>query len=61
MLATLHAHGVEYLLVGGIAARAHGAQRRTADLDCVPNNTTENFWRLAAALRELSPRLRSEA
>jgi hypothetical protein len=58
ILEIFDAHGVEYLLVGGLAARAHGAQRRTADVDCVPNDTTENFERLAAALRELNARLR---
>lgn len=58
ILATLDAHGVEYLLVGGLAARAHGAQRRTADVDCVPNTTPENLERLAAALRQLNARLR---
>ncbi len=58
VLETLERHGVEYLLVGGLAARAHGAQRRTADVDCVPNATTENLTRLAAALIELDARLR---
>ena len=44
ILATLDAHGVEYLLVGGLAARAHGAQRRTADVDCVPNSGGRNTY-----------------
>ncbi len=38
----------------------HGAQRRTADVDCVPNTPKENLDRLAAALRELKARLRVE-
>jgi hypothetical protein len=54
----LIAHGVEYLLVGRFAARAHGAQRRTADVDCVPIMSAANLGRLAAALRELNARLR---
>ncbi|MBA3288150.1 MAG: hypothetical protein H0U21_09030 [Acidimicrobiia bacterium] len=58
ILAVLDAHGVEYLLVGGIAARAYGAQRRTADVDCVPNTTIENLERVSAALRDLKARLR---
>lgn len=45
ILAALEAHQVDYLLVGGLAARAHGAQRRTADVDCVPNTTEENLER----------------
>ena len=58
VLATLDCHEVEYLLVGGLAARAHGAQRKTADVDCVPNTTVENLVRVAAALVELNARLR---
>ena len=58
VLATLDHHRVEYLLVGGLAARAHGAQRQTADVDCVPNTTTENLGRMAGALVELNARLR---
>ncbi len=58
ILAALDAHDVDFLLVGGLAARAHGAQRRTADVDCVPRTTDANFERLAAALRSLNARLR---
>lgn len=58
VLATLDRHDVEYLLVGGLAARAHGAERQTADVDCVPNTAVENLARLAAALIELRARLR---
>ena len=31
----LERHGVDYVLVGGIAAQAHGATRATDNLDCV--------------------------
>ena len=58
ILAILDAHRLEYLLVGGLAARAYGAERRTADVDCVPSTTMENLERVAAALRELGARLR---
>lgn len=58
ILAALDAHRVDYLLVGGLAARAYGAERRTADVDCVPSTTLENLERVAAALRELGARLR---
>ena len=53
-------HDVEYLLVGGIAARAYGAQRPTFDVDCMPEPSRENLDRLAAAMRELHARLRVE-
>jgi len=58
ILVTLDAHAVDYLLVGGFAARAHGATRPTADIDCLADTTAENYERLAAALRELGARLR---
>jgi len=53
-------HGVEYLLVGGIASRAYGAQRPTYDVDCLPAPSPENLGRLAAAMRDLHARLRVE-
>lgn len=58
ILATLDAHEVEYLLVGGVGARAHGARRDTYDIDFVPRISDDNYDRLAAALRELDARLR---
>lgn len=58
LLATLDAYAVEYVLVGGLAARVHGATRRTTDLDCVPDTSTENLERVAAALRHVGARLR---
>ena len=51
ILAELEAQGVEYLLVGGLAARAHGAQRQTADVDCVASSAPDNLDRLATALQ----------
>lgn len=53
-------HSVEYLLVGGIASRAYGAQRPTYDVDCVPAPSRQNLDRLAGAMRDLHARLRVE-
>jgi hypothetical protein len=53
-------HGVEYLVVGGVAARAYGAVRPTGDADCLVRRTVDNFERLAAAMLELHARLRVE-
>jgi hypothetical protein len=58
ILEALDRHGVDYVLVGGVAARAYGASRSTADIDCVPDTGRENLDRLAATLRELAARLR---
>jgi hypothetical protein len=54
----LDRHGVRYVLVGGMGARAHGATRRTYDLDLCPAWHPDNLDRLAAALGELDARLR---
>jgi hypothetical protein len=55
---TLDAHGVEYVLVGMLGARLHGATRRTKDFDFCPEITRENLGRVAAALKALGARLR---
>ena len=54
----LESHKVRYLVVGGISARAFGAQRRTYDLDCIPEPSTANITALTAALRQFDARLR---
>jgi len=46
ILATLDAHDVEYLMVGGLGAPAHGARRPTGDIDVVPQNSDDNYERL---------------
>ena len=50
--------GVEFIVVGGVAATAHGSVRLTADLDIVYQRTPENIKRLVAALETCSPYLR---
>ena len=58
ILRTLIGCGVEFVLVGGLAARFHGATRATGDVDCVPALDAENMQRLAAAMKMLNARLR---
>lgn len=55
LLTTLVNGGVEFLVVGGAAAIAHGSARLTLDLDVVYRRTPENIRRLAAALESLAP------
>jgi predicted nucleotidyltransferase len=43
-------HGVEYLVIGGVAAQVHGRRRTTKDLDVTPSPDQENYERLRAAL-----------
>lgn len=58
VLATLHRHDVLFVLVGGLAAVAHGSTLATADIDIAPERSAENLDRLAAALRELDAKIR---
>lgn len=58
MLRVLARHGVDFVLIGGMAALALGASRNTYDLDIAYERSVENLERLAAALIELDSRLR---
>jgi predicted nucleotidyltransferase len=55
LLSRLAAAGVEFILVGGVAAAAHGAVRTTLDVDIVYARSPENIQRLVASLRGLHP------
>ncbi|HEY2535374.1 MAG TPA: DUF6036 family nucleotidyltransferase [Solirubrobacteraceae bacterium] len=46
----LDEHGVDYLVIGGVAAQVHGRRRTTKDLDITPAPDLDNFTRLTAAL-----------
>src|SRR5947199_224269 len=56
ILKVLSRHGVELILVGGIAAVLEGAAISTFDMDIVFLRTDENMRRLLAALLELDAR-----
>lgn len=58
ILETLVEHGVDFVLVGGLASAIHGAPYSTIDVDVVPELQTSNLDHLAAALRELEATLR---
>jgi len=58
LLATLHRHGVEYTVIGGVAVQVHGHRRTTKDLDVIPSPDRPNLERLASALAELGARPR---
>ncbi|HEY1833663.1 MAG TPA: hypothetical protein VGG08_04440 [Solirubrobacteraceae bacterium] len=57
IFAVLEQHGVEYVVVGGVAVQAHGHVRMTNDLDLIPAPTHPNLEHLAAALRQLDARI----
>ncbi len=58
LLRRLTEAGVEFVVIGGAAAVAHGSARLTQDLDVVYRRTDENQTRLAVALDEIAPYLR---
>ena len=49
---------VEFIVVGGVAARAHGSARLTNDLDVLYRRTPENIARVVTTLAAYSPYLR---
>jgi len=51
----LHRAGVDFILVGGGAATAHGSARITQDVDIVYSRSTENQRRVVEALRPYDP------
>jgi len=50
-------HGVEFILIGGLAAVAHGSPYVTVDVDIVPRRGRVNLAKLSDALRELDARV----
>lgn len=58
VLQLLSRGGVEFIVIGGVAASAHGSARSTTDLDIVYRRNVENIARLANALSGCSPYLR---
>ena len=58
LLRALANGGVEYIVIGGVAGKAHGSPRLTVDLDVVYARSAENIQRLTAALAPLEPYLR---
>jgi len=53
LVAVLARHGVDFVVIGGVATQAHGHRRTTMDLDLMPDPDPDNLTRLGAALGEL--------
>ena len=58
LLAALSDAGVEFIIVGGVAARAHGSSRLTDDIDVSYARTPANLARVVNALAPFTPYLR---
>lgn len=54
-LPRLSSCGVNYILIGGGAAIAHGLARATYDVDIIYDRSPENLASLVAAMRDLNP------
>jgi hypothetical protein len=58
LLQALANHGVEFVVIGGLAGLVHGSAYPTFDLDVVYSRVRPNLERLVAALKELEVTLR---
>lgn len=61
LLQTLTGAGVEFIVIGGVAANVHGSVRHTRDLDIVYARSAGNIAKLVAAMRDHAPYLRGAA
>ena len=57
-LKLLAEYNIDCVIIGGVAARAHGSSYETSDLDICYARDQENLTKLADALRSVDARLR---
>ena len=57
ILRALAEHGVDYVIIGGLAVQTHGHVRTTVDIDVLPRPDPSNMARLADALNALEARI----
>jgi hypothetical protein len=58
LLDALSKGGVEFMVIGGVAAMFHGSSRSTFDVDVLYRRTPPNIERIANVLKVLNPSLR---
>jgi len=58
LFTALHDRRVDFVVIGGVAARAHGSARVTQDVDICYARNAANLERLILALKPLKPYLR---
>jgi hypothetical protein len=58
ILEVLKRHGVDFVVIGGLAAIAHGSNLPTRDVDITPDQEATNLSRLSEALTELKAEVR---
>jgi predicted nucleotidyltransferase len=54
VLQTLSQEGIDFIIVGGVAARLHGSTRLTQDLDIVPRLEAESWKKLIDVISQLN-------
>jgi predicted nucleotidyltransferase len=59
LIRVLAAHGVDFVVVGGLAVQAHGYVRLTQDLDIIVRPDLLNLTRLSEAFVDLEAELRT--
>lgn len=57
LLAALHQHQVDHVVIGGVAAALHGSSRETRNTDIVPDPRPENLTRLVQMLHRAHGRV----
>lgn len=57
LVRVLAEHGVDYVVIGALAARLAGYPLATYDSDITPSKTAENLGRLSLALRAMDARV----
>jgi hypothetical protein len=58
LLGPMVRHGVDFVLIGGMAGISHGSNYPSYDLDVLYSRAPDNVARLVAALEEIGVRLR---
>ncbi len=58
IIVALSQAGVDFVIVGGLAATAHGSSRLTQDIDVVYSRAADNIDRLVRSLAPFEPYLR---
>jgi len=58
LIPRLREAGVEFVVIGGVAAAFHGVEAATMDLDIVARMSLENLQRLINALSDIRPKFR---
>ena len=61
LFTVLERHGVDFVLIGGLAAVLHGSTVLTNDADIHPRPGRDNLERLGKALGDLDARVRSDS